>query len=109
MASAMMDSILGMVTPNMQQALASRLGETPQAAQSGLRVATAATLSGLANKVGDSGFLNEITGLLGDGTGQTLLANLPSIASGSPSGPVSEVVNKFQPLVFGSQRTVRGT
>jgi outer membrane protein OmpA-like peptidoglycan-associated protein len=100
----MMDSILGMVTPNMQQALASRLGESPQAVQNGLGAATAATLSGLAGKAGDSGFLSQITGLLSGGTGQTLLADLPSLASGSPSGAVTDVVNKFLPMIFGSQQ-----
>jgi outer membrane protein OmpA-like peptidoglycan-associated protein len=89
----------------MRQALAARLGESPQAVQSGLGAATAATLSTLADKSGESGFLSQITGLLGGGTGQTLLANLPSIASGSPSGAVSDVVNKFLPTIFGSQQS----
>ena len=105
MANSMMDAILGMVTPNMSQALAARLGETPQAVQSGLGAATAATLNGLADKAGDSGFLNQITGLLGGGTGQTLLANLPAVASGSPSGAVSDVVDRFLPTIFGAQQS----
>src|SRR5262245_49595667 len=60
MASSMVDAILGTVTPNMTQALASRLGETPQAVQNGLGAATAATLNGLADKAGDSGLLSQI-------------------------------------------------
>ena len=104
MASSMMDSILGMVTPEMKQSLASRLGEAPQAVQSGLTTATAATLGGLANRAGDSGFLSQITGLLGGGTGQSLLANLPTLASSGPSGATGDLVNKFLPMVFGSQQ-----
>lgn len=104
MASSMMDAILGMVTPEMKQALASRLGEAPQAVQGGLGTATAATLGGLANKAGDSGFLSQITGLLGGGTGQSLLGSLSSIASGGPTGATSELINKFLPMVFGSQQ-----
>jgi len=100
----MMDAILGMVTPEMKQALASRLGEAPQAVQGGLGTATAATLGGLANKAGDSGFLGQITGLLGGGTGQSLLGSLASIASGGPTGATSDLVNKFLPMVFGSQQ-----
>src|SRR5215475_1261305 len=95
MASSMIDSILGGVTPDMKQSLASRLGETPQAVQSGLTTATAATLGGLANRAGDSGFLGQITGLLGGGTGQGLLSNLPTLASSGPSGATSDLVNKF--------------
>jgi OmpA-OmpF porin, OOP family len=104
MASSMMDAILGMVTPDMKQALASRLGEAPQAVQNGLGAATAATLGGLANRANDSGFLGQITGLLGGGTGQSLLGSLPAIASGGPTGATSDLVNKFLPMVFGSQQ-----
>ena len=104
MASSMMDAILGMVTPDMKQALASRLGEAPQAVQSGLGTATAATLGGLASRASDSGFLGQVTGLLGGGTGQSLLGSLPSIASGGPTGATSDLVNKFLPMVFGSQQ-----
>jgi hypothetical protein len=57
MATSIMDSILGLVTPEMKQALASRLGESPPAVQSGLGAATAATLGSLASRAGDSGFL----------------------------------------------------
>lgn len=104
MANSMMDSILALVTPEMKQALASRLGESPQAVQSGLGAATAATLGGLATKASDSGFLNEILGMLGGGTGQSVLSSLSSIASGGPTGATADLVNKFLPMVFGSQQ-----
>jgi outer membrane protein OmpA-like peptidoglycan-associated protein len=100
-----MDSILGMVTPDMKQALASRLGESPQAVQGGLGTATAATLAGLATKANDTGFLSQITGLLGGGTGQSLLSSLPSLAATGPTGGVSDLVNKFLPMVFGTQQS----
>src|SRR6516165_3150543 len=104
MASSMMDSILAMVTPEMKQALVGRLGESPQAVQSGLGAATAATLDGLASKSGDSGFLSQILGLLGGGTGQSLVSSLSSIASGGPTGATADLVNRFLPMVFGSQQ-----
>jgi outer membrane protein OmpA-like peptidoglycan-associated protein len=104
MANTMMDSILGMVTPDMKQALAARLGESPQAVQGGLGTATAATLGSLASRAGDSGFLSQITGLLSGGNGQSLLTNLPAIASSGPSGASGELVNRFLPMVFGSQQ-----
>jgi outer membrane protein OmpA-like peptidoglycan-associated protein len=104
MANSMMDSILGMVTPEMKQALAVRLDESSTGVQSGLSAATASTLSGLAEKAGDGGFLGQIIGLLGGGTGQSILASLPSIASGGPTGGVGDVINKFLPMVFGTQQ-----
>jgi len=99
-----MDSILGMVTPEMKQALATRLGESSQGVQSGLGAATAATLDGLASKSSDSGFLSQVLGLLGGGTGQNLLSSLSSIASGGPTGGTADLVNRFLPMVFGSQQ-----
>jgi len=104
MANSMLESILGMFTPDMQQALASRLGESTTGVQSGLGAATATTLSGLADRAGDSGFLGQITGLLGGGAGQNILASLPSIASSGPTGTVGEVINRFLPMVFGTQQ-----
>src|SRR5262249_24018953 len=104
MANSMLESILGMFTPDMQQALASRLGESPTGVQSGVSAATATTLSGLADRAGDSGFLSQIIGLLAGGTGQNILASLPSIASSGPSGTVGELINRFLTLVFGTQQ-----
>jgi OmpA-OmpF porin, OOP family len=104
MANSMMDSILGMVTPEMRQAIASRLGESPQAVQGGLGAATAATLGGLAAKAGDSGFLTQIMNLAGTANSQNVLGNLSSLASGGASGGVGDLVNKFLPMVFGSQQ-----
>jgi outer membrane protein OmpA-like peptidoglycan-associated protein len=104
MASQLMDSILGMVTPEIKQSLAARLGDSPQAVQSGLTTATAATLGGLASRAGDSGFLSQIMGLLGGGNTQNILGSLSSIASGGPTGGVGDLVNKFLPMIFGSNQ-----
>jgi OmpA-OmpF porin, OOP family len=104
MATSQIESILGMITPEMKQALAARLGEPVQAVQSGLGATTAAALGGLASKAGDSGFLGQILGLLGGGAGQNLLSGLSSIASSGPTGGAADLVNKFLPMVFGSQQ-----
>ncbi len=104
MASSMLDSILAMVTPDMKQAIATRLGESSQAVTAGLGAATAATLGGLASKAGDSGFLGQILGLVSGGGGQNILGSLSSIASGGPSGATGDLVSKFLPMVFGAQQ-----
>jgi outer membrane protein OmpA-like peptidoglycan-associated protein len=105
MANSMMDSILAMVTPEMKQALAARLGDSPQAIQGGLGAATAATLGGLAAKAGDSGFLGQVMNLAGAANGQNVLGSLASLASGGPAGGVGDLVNKFLPMVFGGQQS----
>lgn len=104
MASSMMDSILAMVTPEMKQALASRLGESVQAVQGGLGATTAATLGGLAAKAGDSEFLTQIMNLAATANTQNVLGSLSAIASGGASGGVGDLVSKFLPMIFGAQQ-----
>ena len=104
MASSMMDSILAMVTPDMQQAIASRLGESVQTVQSGLSATTAATLGGLAAKAGDSGFLSQIMNLAASANTQNVLGSLTTTASGTPSGGTAELADRFLPMVFGAQQ-----
>ncbi len=104
MATSMIDSILGMVTPDMKQAIAARLGESGSSIQSGLGTATAATLGGLASRAGDSGFLSQVMGMLGSGGSQGILGNLSSLASNGPSGATGDLVSRFLPMVFGSNQ-----
>jgi OmpA-OmpF porin, OOP family len=104
MPTSMMDSIMAMVTPEMKQAIASRLGESPQAVQGGLGAATAATLGGLAAKAGDTGFLSQIMNLASSANSQNVLGSLSSLASGGATGGVGDLVSKFLPMVFGSQQ-----
>jgi OmpA-OmpF porin, OOP family len=102
--SSILDGVLGMVTPEMKQALASRLGESPAAIQSGLGTAAAATLGGLVSKAGDGNFLNQLIGLVSGSSGQTILSSLSTLGSSGPTGGVSDLVNKFLPMVFGGQQ-----
>jgi outer membrane protein OmpA-like peptidoglycan-associated protein len=88
----------------MKQALASRLGESPTAVQSGLGTAAAATLGGLVSKSGDTSFLNQIIGLVSGSSGQGILSNLSSIASTGTTSGISDIVSRFLPMVFGGQQ-----
>ena len=104
MTRSLMDSILGMVTPDMRRALASRLGESLEGLQSGLTAATAATLSGLDRKAADGEFLGQILSLLEGGAGPSIVASLPSIAAGAPTGAAAKTISSFVRLLFGSQQ-----
>src|SRR5580704_1235383 len=104
MATSILDGVLALVTPEMKQALASRLGESPTAIQSGLSTAAAATLGGLASKAGDSNFLNQIIGLVSGSSGQSILGSLSNLGSSGPLGGMSDIVSRFLPMVFGGQQ-----
>jgi outer membrane protein OmpA-like peptidoglycan-associated protein len=100
----MLDSILGLVTPEMKQALSTRFGEPPSTIQNGLGIATGATLGSLASKASDLGFMDKIVQMAGSAGSQNLLGALPSIASGGPTGAIGDLVSRFLPMVFGSQQ-----
>jgi outer membrane protein OmpA-like peptidoglycan-associated protein len=103
MAGSMLDSILALVTPEMKQSLAARLGESPQTVQTGLGTAAAAALAGCARKAGDTSFLGRIINMASDASGQNLMGNLSSLASSGPSGATADLVNGFLPIVFGGK------
>ena len=106
MANSMLESILGMVTPEQQQSIATRLGESPQSVQTGLTTATAATVAGLANNSGNPGFMDQVIQFASHAGSQNLLGSLGSIVSGGggPGGTIGEIISRFQSLVFGSQQ-----
>jgi OmpA-OmpF porin, OOP family len=104
MATSILDGVLGLVTPEMKQALASRLGESSTAVQSGLGTAIAATLGGLVSKASDTSFLNQILGLVSGSSGQNILNSLSTLGSSGPTGGVSDLASRFLPMVFGGQQ-----
>jgi OmpA-OmpF porin, OOP family len=104
MANSMFESILGMVTPEMTQSIASRLGESSSGVQQGLSAATAATLSGLARSSGESGFIDKLMQMVSRAASQNITGNLGSMISAGPSGPAGELGKGLSSLVFGSQQ-----
>ena len=104
--TSILDGVMAMVTPEMKQSIASRLGESPSAIQSGLGTAAAATLGGLVSKAGDSNFLNQILSLVSGSSGQNILSSLSNLGSSGPTGSISDIVSRFLPMVFGGQQNL---
>ena len=104
MANSILDSILGMLTPEMTQKFAARLRQPPQSVQNGLAIATAATLTGVANRADEPGFLGKVEQTLSGASGQSLLSSLPSIATGGPTGAAGDLVSRFLPSLFGARQ-----
>jgi OmpA-OmpF porin, OOP family len=104
MATSLLDGVLALVTPEMKQALASRLSESPAAIESGLGTAAAATLGGLVSKAGDSSFLSQIIGMVSGSSGQSILSSLSSLGSNGLTSSMSDIASRFLPMVFGSQQ-----
>ena len=104
MGSSIMDSILALIAPETGQALAARLGESPQSLHRGLAASTAALLDGLAAKVEYGEFRAQVLNLASDAAGQND-QSLTAIAADGPTGATVEMVSRFLPMVFGSQES----
>jgi OOP family OmpA-OmpF porin len=81
--AGILDSLMGMLGPQVIAPVASQLGESTETVQRGLQTGSAAMLAGLAAKVGQPGFLSQIFGLI------TNPANTSGALSSIMSNPAS--------------------
>lgn len=109
MASSVIDSISGMLRPEMNQAIAARLGEPTEKVKEGLDTAAATILEALAKRSEDTDFLSQVLILVGEAAGHDILGNLHDLAVNGPTGPSADLVKRFVWLLFvGEQNQVAG-
>jgi len=106
MASSILDSLMGMLGPQVIGPVASQLGESTETVQRGLQTGSAAMLAGLAAKVGQPGFLSQIFGLItnpanASGALSGITSNLGSLASGATNSPLGSLGGQFLSSIFG--------
>jgi hypothetical protein len=77
MASSIVESLMGLLGPQVIGPVASQLGESTDTVQRGLQTGSAAMLAGLVAKIGQPGFLGQVFSLI------TNPANGPSALSTS--------------------------
>jgi len=107
MAGSIVESLMGMLGPQVLGPVASQLGESTDTVQRGLQTGAAAMLAGLVAKVGQPGFLGQIFSLVtnpanGPSALSGLTSNLGSLASGGTSSPVANLGSQFLSSIFGS-------
>jgi OmpA-OmpF porin, OOP family len=105
--AGILDSLMGMLGPQVIGPVASKLGESPETVQRGLQMGSAAMLAGLASKAGQPGFLNQIFGLVTNpantsGALSGITSNLGSVMSGVTSSPLGSLGGQFLSSIFGS-------
>jgi OOP family OmpA-OmpF porin len=105
--AGILDSVMGMLGPQVVGPVASQLGESSETVQRGLQTGSAAMLAGLAAKVGQPGFLSQIFGLITNpantsGALSGITSNLGSLASGATSSPLGSLGGQFLSSIFGS-------
>lgn len=103
--AGLVDSLMGLVGPQVISALSSRVGESESAVRGGLQSSAATLLGSMASKAGDTGLMGQLFNMVtGTGT-QGMLGNLTSLASSGPSGVVGELGSKFLGTLLGNQQS----
>jgi OmpA-OmpF porin, OOP family len=105
--AGILDSLMGMLGPQVVGPVASQLGESTETVQRGLQTGSAAMLAGLAAKVGQPGFLSQIFSLItnpanSSGALSSLTSNPASLLSGTTSSPLGSLGSQFLSNIFGS-------
>jgi OmpA-OmpF porin, OOP family len=107
MAGSILESLVGMLGPQVVGPVASQLGESSDTVQRGLQTGSAALLAGLAAKVGQPGFLGQIFSLVTNPANTSsalsgVTSNLGSLASGVTNSPIANLGSQFLSNIFGS-------
>lgn len=105
--AGILDSLMGMLGPQVVGPVASQLGESTETVQRGLQTGSAAMLAGLAAKAGQPGFMSQIFGLITNPANTSsalsgITSNLGSLASGATSSPLGSLGGQFLSSIFGS-------
>jgi len=104
--AGILDSLMGILGPQVVGPVASQLGESTDTVQRGLQTGAAAMLAGLAAKVGQPGFMSQIFGLITNpantsGALSGFTSNPASLVSGLTSSPLGGLGSQFLSSIFG--------
>jgi OOP family OmpA-OmpF porin len=105
--AGILDSLMGMLGPQVIGPVASQLGESTETVQRGLQTGSAAMLAGLAAKVGQPGFLSQIFSLVTNPANSSsalssITSNPASLLSSLTSSPLGSLGSQFLSSIFGS-------
>ncbi len=104
--ASILDSLMGMLGPQVAGPVASQLGESTETVQRGLQTGGVAMLAGLAAKAGQPGFMSQIFNLVSNpatsGVLSSITSNPSSLVSGLASSPIGGLGSQFLSSIFGS-------
>jgi outer membrane protein OmpA-like peptidoglycan-associated protein len=105
MATSVMDSLQGLVTPQLLSDASSRLDEPESAVSKGLRAAFPLILGGLMQKLNDPNLISQIMGLLTNRANNSDLLAHPekALAGEQPSSGPADLGARLLSTVFGTQ------
>lgn len=110
MTSSIFSSLLSTVDTRRVDEIASHLGESPEAVSHGLEATTASLIGGLANKAGDSNWMNQIFKLVSQAPAEVNVSDLANSITDPRRGSAvsSSLLNSgksFLSMIFGSNQS----
>ncbi|HSQ76353.1 MAG TPA: DUF937 domain-containing protein, partial [Bacteroidota bacterium] len=104
MATNLLDSLKGLITPDLLSKAAGMLGESEGATSKALGTVFPTVLSGLLNKSQDAGAMETIFGLLKDKANDgSILTNVGSLLGADAKEPINALGDKFLSSLFGDK------
>ena len=102
MSASLLDSLTGLITPDLASRAASMLGESDSSIQKGMAASLPVVLSGLASRAGDAGFAGSLFDLVrSPANDDSVLNNIAGLLGGGGSSPMMSLGGKLLALVFG--------
>lgn len=105
MSGTIVDSVLGLVSPQVANTLATRLGVSAVNIQSALGSSVATLLGGIAHHSDDSAFMGRVFNLANGSNTQNIFSNLTNLALGVSTSHAAEQGMKLTSLLFGNQQS----
>ena len=106
MAASLLDSLTGLITPDLASKAASMFGESDSSVRKGMTGALPVVLSGLASRAGDSGFAGSLFDLVrSPANDDNVLNDLGGLLGGGTSSPMMGLGGKLLSTLFGCRRS----
>jgi len=104
MAQNLLDSLKGLITPDLLSKTAGMLGESEGATTKALGAVFPTVLSGLLNKAQDAGAMDQIFGMLKDKANDgSILKNVGGLLAADAKEPINALGGKFLSSLFGDK------
>ncbi len=104
MATNLLDSLKGLITPDLLSKASGMLGESEGATSKALGAVFPTVLGGLLNKIQDTGAMGQILGLLKEKSNDgSILSNVGGLLSGSSQEPMNALGGRFLSSIFGDK------
>ena len=100
---SLLESIKNSISTDAVRSIAAAAGESPEGVKQAIEAAAATMLASLANRLGDTGFLNHITSLV-SGYGSQSLGAAAGAGSAATAAAASEVGANFLNTLFGAHK-----